>query len=166
MASGLDLLLSSNISEIQQKSVITLNLKKKLIFVEHLQSVRFPYFRYPEYDDTEKRGLRSFLVSLANATYGTFKDVPVDDRISPDKYLDHVNAIRVSLDYTVTDQLGEQFSSVGLTDTTTELGICYSFNGDISPYNNYRSVSAIAEPVGRRSDKTFRSEYEIKKKRS
>lgn len=98
------------------------------------------YSRFPEYNITEKDDLRKFITALANATYGTFKDVPMDNRIQPKDYLDYVMLLNCSISYIISTSHVEIFSSSDLLPTITELGLCYTYNGEIAPYNQYQLV--------------------------
>lgn len=78
------------------------------------------------------------MISLANATYGTFKDVPaVQDGIPPDDYLKYVMSLRGEVTYSVVSNSEEIVYS---TDLVTELGSCFSYNSEIAPYSKYKSV--------------------------
>lgn len=97
--------------------------------------------RFPNYSDLEKEDLLTFLMLLANATYGTFKDVPVNNRIPPEKYLDYIMSVQSVISYIISNSNVELFSAVNLVPTITELGLCYSYNGEIAPYNDYKLVA-------------------------
>jgi hypothetical protein len=107
-------------------------------------------FRFINYTDEEKEDLRMFLVFLANATYGTFKDVPVYNRISPNDYLDYVMSLSGIISYTISNSHVDIFSSIELVPSVTELGLCYSYNGYIAPYNDYKyiSIKSVFPSVG------------------
>ncbi|KAE9544872.1 hypothetical protein AGLY_000415 [Aphis glycines] len=85
--------------------------------------------KFSNYTNEEKEELRTFLVLLANATYGTFKEVPVYNRISPNDYLDYVMSLSGSVSYTISNSHVDIFSSIELVPSVTELGLCYSYNG-------------------------------------
>ncbi|CAH1713474.1 unnamed protein product [Aphis gossypii] len=94
--------------------------------------------KFSNYTDEEKEELRTFLVLLANATYGTFKEVPEYNRISPNEYLDYIMSLSANVSYTISNSHVDIFSSIESVPSVTELGLCYSFNGYIAPYNNYK----------------------------
>lgn len=77
---------------------------------------------------------------LANATYGTFKDVPMNNLIPPEDYLKYVMLLHGVISYTISNSNIEIFSMFDLVPTITELGLCYSYNGEIAPYNDYKFV--------------------------
>ncbi|XP_025203335.1 pickpocket protein 11-like [Melanaphis sacchari] len=94
--------------------------------------------KFSNYTDEEKEELWTFLMLLANATYGTFNEVPVYNRISPNDYLNYVLLLSSKLSYTIGNSHVDIFSSNELVPSVTELGLCYSYNGYIAPYNDYK----------------------------
>ncbi|XP_022164487.1 uncharacterized protein LOC111029676 [Myzus persicae] len=94
--------------------------------------------KFTNYTDEEKEDFRTFLVQLANATYGTFKEVPSYNRISPNEYLNYVISLSGSVSYTIKNSHVDIFSSIELVPSVTELGLCYSYNGYVAPYNGYK----------------------------
>lgn len=98
---------------------------------------RFPYYTYEERED-----LRNFLFKLANATYGTFKDVPPNNHeILPSEYLYYVHLLKGDVSYIVSNSHAEIVASMDMVPTITELGMCLTYNGEIAPYNNYKLVA-------------------------
>ncbi|XP_029342234.1 pickpocket protein 11-like [Acyrthosiphon pisum] len=93
---------------------------------------------FTNYTEEEKEDLRTFLVQLANATYGTFNEVPAYDRISPNEYLHYIMSLNGDISYTISNSHVEIFSSIELVPSVTELGLCYSYNGYVAPYNDYK----------------------------
>lgn len=77
-------------------------------------------------------------MQLANATYGTFNNVPMYDRISPNEYLHYIMSLSGNITYTISNSHVEIFSSIELVPSVTELGLCYSYNGYVAPYNDYK----------------------------
>lgn len=100
--------------------------------------MRWYLFSFTNYTEEEKEDLRTFLVQLANATYGTFNEVPAYDRISPNEYLHYVMSLSGAISYTISNSHVEIFSSIELVPSVTELGLCYSYNGYVAPYNDYK----------------------------
>lgn len=77
---------------------------------------------------------------LSNASYETFKDVPEDNRIQPTEYLKYVKLLQTNISYIISNSHVNIFPSFNLLQTITELGVCYSYNGEITPYNDYELV--------------------------
>lgn len=77
-------------------------------------------------------------MQLANATYGTFNEVPAYDRISPDEYLHYIMSLSGAITYAISNSHVDIFSSIELVPSVTELGLCYSYNGYVAPYNDYK----------------------------
>lgn len=101
------------------------------------------YSSFSKYSNEEKKELWNFFLLLANATYGTFKDVPLDNRIPPQDYLKYVNLLRGNTTYIISNSHVEIFSSFDLLPTITELGFCLSYNGEIGRYNDYKLVVTL-----------------------
>lgn len=87
--------------------------------------------------------MRAFFESLGNATYGTFKDVLMDNKISPNDYLYFVKFLHDNITYIISNSHVDIFSTKELVPTIAELGICYTYNGEIAPYNDYEWESHI-----------------------
>lgn len=98
-------------------------------------------FSFTRYSDTEKKNLRTFFILLANATYGTFKNVPMDTKISPKDYLKYIISLQIDISYIINTSTEEMFTQSELVPTITELGLCFAYNGEIAPYNNYKLVT-------------------------
>lgn len=96
---------------------------------------------FSTYSDSEKDNLRAFLRLLANATYGTFSNVFEDSRIQPKDYLNVLNSLRTDISYAISNSHLEIFFPYSLIPTITELGSCYSYNGEIASYNSYEWVN-------------------------
>lgn len=74
---------------------------------------------------------------LTNARYDTFKDIPEDNRIQPTDYLKYVKLLQNNITYIMSNSHMDIFPLYLLDPTITELGICYSYNGEITVYNDY-----------------------------
>jgi hypothetical protein len=120
-------------------TVILLHIIIYFIIVQFL-SIPFA-LSFSTYSDSEKDDLRAFLVLLANATYGTFNDVFENNQIQPKDYLSVLNSLRSDISYEVSNSHLEIFSPYSLLSTITELGSCYSYNGEIALYNSYEWVN-------------------------
>lgn len=99
--------------------------------------------RFSNYTDDEKESLRAFMNLLINASYDTFKDITEDNRIKPEDYLYYVKLLHTNISYTISNSHVHMFPLFNLEQTITELGICYSYNGEITPYNDYSLVIII-----------------------
>lgn len=75
---------------------------------------------------------------MANATYGTFKYVPLDNKILPNDYLKYIMSLQGDISYVISNSHEETSAQLELVPTITELGLCYSYNGEIAPYNSYK----------------------------
>lgn len=107
-----------------------------------MKCVSIVCFRFPNYSDEDKEDLRNFLFKLANATYGTFKDVPPNNhQILPSEYLYYVNFLKGDVSYIVSNSHAEIVASMDMVSTITELGMCLTYNGEIAPYNDYKLVA-------------------------
>lgn len=101
----------------------------------------YEYYRFPNYTDAKKTDLQKFLISLVHATYGTFKDIPaVQHDIPPEDYLEYAMSLRGEVTYAVASNSEEIVYSSELVSTVTELGSCFSYNSEIAPYSNHKSV--------------------------
>lgn len=97
------------------------------------------FHRYATYSDEEIMELKNFLFSLANATYGTFRNVSLDSHgILPTEYLHKVHFLKSDISYTVSNSHVDIASSFDMVPTITELGMCYTYNGEIASYNDYK----------------------------
>lgn len=107
-----------------------------------MKCVSIVYFRFPNYSDEEKEDLRNFLFKLANATYGTFKDLPSNNhQILPSEYLYYVHFLKDDVSYIISNSHAEIVASMDMVPTITELGMCLTYNGEIAPYNSYKLVA-------------------------
>lgn len=110
----------------------------------------FSINRFPKYADAND-DLLTFFNSLANATYGTFTNLPaMNDGIIPSKkYLEYIMLLNKKVTYTISNTNADKFFTFDLTPTITELGLCYSYNSEISPYNEYKLVTIICKILKR-----------------
>ncbi|VVC28454.1 Hypothetical protein CINCED_3A005017 [Cinara cedri] len=93
--------------------------------------------KFINFNEDDRESFRNFMNLLSNASYETFKDVPEDNRIQPEDYLDYVKLLSTNISYIISNSHVNMFPSFSLLQTITELGICYSYNGEITPYNDY-----------------------------
>lgn len=105
------------------------------------------YSSFSKYTDAEKQKLRTFFISLANATYGTFKDVPMDSHILPKDYLKYIMSLHGNISYAISASYDESSGFLEFVPTITELGFCYTCNGEIAPYNNYKLVTRVENKI-------------------
>lgn len=96
------------------------------------------FYRYATYSDEEKMELKNFLFSLANATYGTFRNVSLDSHGIPSTdFLHQVHFLKSDISYIVSNSHVDIASTFNMVPTITELGMCYTYNGEIASYNDY-----------------------------
>lgn len=84
------------------------------------------------------------MISLVNATYDTFNDVPDGlDGVPPEEYLKYVMSLRSELTYFVVSNSEDSVYSTELVSTVTESGSCFSYNSEVSFYSNYKSANRL-----------------------
>ncbi|XP_050438903.1 pickpocket protein 11-like [Adelges cooleyi] len=107
---------------------------------------------FPGYSEDEKQEMKAFLEMLANATYGTFDNVPFYTKITPDHYLTIVEKLQIHVLYTITNSNMEGYALFNLVPTISELGFCHTYNGEISQYNDFnywmQNNRSILPPAG------------------
>lgn len=81
------------------------------------------------------RDLKNFLVTLAQASYDNFGELPLYDEINPEDYM----AILLDLAFNFKPNVansGMSHVKGELQKTVTEMGVCYSFNSQLAVYNS------------------------------
>ncbi|CAH0389143.1 unnamed protein product [Bemisia tabaci] len=95
--------------------------------------------RYAHFNNSDR--LETFLLTLANATYSSFKDFSDDyDPISSEEYLSAAYEIRVNFTYNMSNTHIQELGTTQLAPILTEMGICYSFNSHLAPYLHPRYI--------------------------
>lgn len=97
--------------------------------------------RFP--NATVRGAFTEFITKLANVTYETIHELPLDQDygIDSNDYLDLIWNLTWQFQPDVSSGTGVK---VYLQDTITEVGLCYSFNSKVSVYGSYRFVLAKA----------------------
>lgn len=85
--------------------------------------------------EQNKTLLKAFLVYLSEANYSSFEQVVEYHGIPPEKYMDTLRELKFKFNPTVSNS-GLEKHKYGITETVTEMGICYSFNAHLAIYNS------------------------------
>lgn len=65
----------------------------------------------------------------------------MDSIVLPEDYLKYVMTLKSDISYIISTSYEETPAQLELVPTITELGLCYTYNGEIAPYNSYKLVT-------------------------
>lgn len=92
--------------------------------------------RFPR--DEDRTAFKAFLNKLSNATFETFNQVPrlpANVDIPAESYMELLHNLTLHFSPDITSGTPHKLH---MTETITEIGICYSVNSRVAAYNSYR----------------------------
>ena len=89
---------------------------------------------YRNSNEPNKTRLETFIITLANASYKNFENIPVYPEITPDKYIQLL--MNLSAPFKPTLTIGVSNVALSIVPTITEMGLCYAVNSRTAVYNS------------------------------
>lgn len=84
--------------------------------------------------EQERHQAETFIRALANASYGSFENVPDYPAIPSSKYMELL--LNLTNRFSPTLTIGASGISMNIQKTITEFGVCYAVNSNVAVYNS------------------------------